>query len=264
MKYRICVLYSGSTGNATLVETPKVSFLIDAGKNVKALTAALKSVGSDISRISAVFVTHEHSDHVGALEVLCKKHHIPVHMTDASAARFLSDPVSQVPSCIVRHDNVRFAVACGDATVISFPVSHDSRSCVGYRIMLTEGAETVNIGLATDIGIVTKDVRDGLFGCETVVLESNHDPEMLLSGRYPYDLKVRIRGRGGHLSNPDSAELTAFLAENGLKRLILAHLSAENNRPEIAYDAHAASLAGTGVEILVSSPTDPVGFTVDE
>ena len=264
MKYRICVLYSGSTGNATLVETPTVSFLIDAGKNVKALGAALRSVGSDLSRISAVFVTHEHSDHVSALEVLSKKYHIPVHITAASAARFTGDPLSQVPSCMMIHDNPRFAAPCGEATVISFPIPHDSRMCVGYRIMLADGDKIVNIGFATDIGGVTEDVKTGLLGCETVVLESNHDPEMLLTGSYPYDLKVRIRGRGGHLSNSDSADLTAFLAENGLKHLILAHLSAENNRPDIAYDAHFAALAGTDVEIAVASPTDPVGFTVED
>lgn len=262
MKYRICVLYSGSTGNATLVETPKVSFLIDAGKNVKTLTAALQSVGSDISKISAVFVTHEHSDHVSALEVLSGKYHIPIYMTEASAKRFLEDPLSKVPAII--EGNVRFAERIGDATVISFPVPHDSKCCVGYRIMLGENGETVNIGLATDIGYASEDVKLGLFGCETVVLESNHDPKMLLTGKYPYDLKVRIRGRGGHLSNPESAELSAYLAEHGLKRLILAHLSEENNRPELAYDEHFAALAGTGVEIAVSAPALPVGFCVEE
>lgn len=263
MKYRVCVLYSGSAGNATLIETPSVSFLIDAGKNVRSLSTALKAVGSDLSRIGAVFVTHEHRDHIGALEVLCGKYQIPIHMTAPSAGRILESPDSRVTPCLVVHDGP-YAVQVGDATVIAFPVPHDSRACVGYRIFLRQGDESCNIGYATDVGFVSEDVQKGLFGCETVVLESNHDEEMLVTGPYPYDLKVRIRGRGGHLSNTDSAALSGYLAEHGLKRLILAHLSQENNTPELVYDEHRSALAGTSVQIAVASQDCVTEFAVED
>ena len=254
---RIVTLYSGSGGNSTFIKVGNTAILIDAGKSARALCQALRAIASDIMEIQAIFITHEHHDHVSALEVLSKKNAIPIHMTEPSATLFDRYPDSPVHARLVRHD-VEFCQSVGEVTVRSFRTPHDSRMSVGYRIEFQDGDRLRAIGVATDIGYVSDAVRGGLLGCEAVVLESNHDVQMLMEGSYPYDLKKRIRSNRGHLSNGDSASLSAELSASGTRGFLLAHLSEENNEPALALDESTCAISDSGVCVCVADPDEPV------
>lgn len=254
MPYRLCTLYSGSSGNASYLETPGARILIDAGKCTRTLIASLKSIGVDVDTLDAIFVTHEHTDHIASLEVLTKKHPIPVHILLRSAQRYAKNPPEALCNCFVLYRSAPFTARVGDVTVTAFATPHDSRASVGYRFTFSDGEGSVSVGLATDIGYVTEDIRAGLTGCESVILESNHDEEMLMYGPYPYDLKLRIRGKRGHLSNRDCADFAAELAGQGTRNFLLAHISEENNYPDLAHDETFSTLAGYETTLRVASP----------
>lgn len=252
-------LYSGSKGNATLIRAGGAAILIDAGRSARALCRALEAVDSSIDEINAIFLTHEHCDHTAALEVLLRRHPIPVHMTEPSAPRLLAH--ESIAACAVVHPPLYEAAVAG-LTVRSFATPHDSAACVGFRLTCPEG----EIGYATDVGHISDSVREGLTGCGTVVLECNHDPDMLRWGRYPADLKRRIASKHGHLSGPDCACFAAELIETGTQALMLAHLSEENNTPDTAYAelcgaiGHRLRENGGDVTMAIASPTAPVAL----
>lgn len=248
-------MYSGSSGNAVLLSAAGVNILIDAGKSARALCAALNEAGSDIKNIDAIFITHEHADHTGALEMISKKYSIPVHITEASADRM--PPGRYLQGAAVMHPPL-FSAEVGEVTVTSFATSHDSACCVGYRFEFEDGEGNHAVGLATDTGYVTDGMVKSLTGCESVVLECNHDPDMLRFGPYPYQLKQRIGSRYGHLSNEDCAAFASQLAETGTRRILLAHLSRENNTPEVALAAVRAAVPDESVDIMIASPDAPV------
>ena len=254
--YRFCTLYSGSKGNAAYLETPHARILIDAGKCARTLVSALASIGVDVDTLDAIFVTHEHTDHVSALEVLTRKHPIPVYMLYRSALRFEHTASKEFCECLRLHAAAPYTETVSDVTVKAFPTPHDSRASVGFRFEFPVDGKTVAVGYATDIGYITEEIREGLAGCEAVVLESNHDVDMLMSGPYPYDLKLRIRGRRGHLSNRECADLAAELCEQGTTHFLLAHLSEENNYPDLAYDESFSTLSGRDVTLRVAAPHD--------
>ena len=254
MNYSLKILYSGSTGNAAVLSAGNTSVLIDAGRSARALCTALTAAGISPDSLSAIFITHEHHDHTAALEVFLKHHPIPVHAVNASAEKMASRAADHLRNALVSHPPL-FTQTVGDMTFSSFPTSHDSVSSVGFRITIN-GEKPHTIGYATDLGIVTPAVKEGLTGCEAVVLECNHDEEMLKTGPYPFDLKRRIASRRGHLSNTDCATFCVHLAANGMKRLLLAHLSEINNLPELALGEVHAALAGTTVHIAAASPTN--------
>ncbi len=254
--YRLITLYSGSKGNSVLFSAMGTSILIDAGKSTAALCSALKSVGSSVENISAVFVTHEHCDHISALDVLSKKYSIPIHIMDRSASVFDRRPDSYAHNVMIRHKEL-FSEQVGELKISAFRTPHDSLMSVGYRIEFEEDGKAYAVGIATDIGYVSNEVRCGLLGCDSVVLESNHDVDMLKNGRYPYELKKRILSSHGHLSNKDSAEFALCLAENGTREFIFAHLSEENNDPELALDEHCSALSGMDVRLAVACPDHP-------
>lgn len=268
---RLCTLYSGSDGNSTYISGGGTSILIDAGKSARALTNALKTIGAlpktgkaTKPPVDAIFITHEHTDHIAALLVLSKQYRIPIHVTEPSAEKLYKIAGDTPMRDLITVHPPLFSVEIGTMTVSSFPTSHDSRMSVGYRICLrcTDGS-TCDLGYATDLGTVTPAVREGLQGCRAVVLESNHDPDMLLDGPYPFDLKMRIRSRYGHLSNSDAAALAASLAAGGTTHFLLAHLSKENNIPEFAYAETHAAIADERVTVRVASPSD-VTFLIGE
>ena len=254
MSYRLCTLYSGSTGNAAYLETPTARILIDAGKCTRTLLSSLKSIGVDVDTLDAIFVTHEHNDHIASLEVLTKKHPVPVHILYKSALRFKDTQPEALCKCLRLYEKAPFTTQVGDVTVTSFVTPHDSRASVGYRFEFFDGEHTVRIGYATDIGYITEEIREGLTGCEAVVLESNHDVDMLMNGPYPYDLKLRIRGKRGHLSNRDCADFAAELAGQGTTHFLLAHLSEENNYPDLAHDETFSALAGYDTTLRIAAP----------
>jgi phosphoribosyl 1,2-cyclic phosphodiesterase len=260
--YRMISLYSGSSGNAFLIATSRTRVLIDAGKNARALTRALDEVGCPIETVDAIFITHDHHDHTSALPVLLKHHPKPVHVVEATAQVIARGAPQYLTDCLCRHTPL-FCETVGDVTVRSFITPHDSEFSVGFRIEIPDENGAIHtIGYATDLGYVTDDVRDALKGCESVVLESNHDRDMLLTGPYPYMLKQRILSRYGHLSNEDCAALAGELAEQGLRHLMLAHLSEHNNDPALAYNETLTALGCENIDVCVAAPDHIVELTM--
>lgn len=256
---KIYTLYSGSSGNSTFIRVGETAILIDAGRNAKALCAALNAIGEELSSVSAIFITHEHSDHISALEVVAKRNEIPIYVTRQSAVKFAPD--SFVRMRIVEKE-ILFCEEIGDIRIRSFRTSHDSLMSVGYRIEYEDEGVLHAIGYATDIGYISDDVREALVGCEAVVLESNHDVDMLMRGPYPADLKRRVRSSHGHLSNADCADFALDLVKSGTRAIMLAHLSRENNEPEIAFDEVANAISGFNVGLYVADPMSPVELII--
>lgn len=234
-------LFSGSSGNCTLIRTEKTAVLVDAGKNCKAVLSSLDLLGLSLSDLSAVFVTHEHRDHISALDVMMRRQSIPIHVTSLSAPE-LCRGRSAAENAVI-HAGLLYEVQVGDLTVRSFPLPHDSAGHVGYVFVSGDGDSA---GVATDMGYATMDAYHHLRRCRTVVLEANHDLDMLRTGSYPFPLKQRILSRGGHLSNTDCADLCCGLAACDTEQIILAHLSRENNTPEKAYTTVRSALEANG------------------
>ncbi len=251
MTPEIVVLYSGSKGNSIFFRCGQDSLLIDAGKNSKQLCCSLEKLGA--KEVGDIFITHEHTDHISALPVYLKKHLSVVHMTSASL-----NCTALPRECVAEHP-IRFTSKVGSVSVSSFATPHDSRASVGY-VIESEGSK---VGIATDIGYITDEIASALAGCDTVVLEANHDVEMLINGPYPFHLKQRILSERGHLSNEDCAKCAVWLAERGTKRFILAHLSEINNLPQRAFNAVRGALDSAGFcdcEVLVANQYEPVGY----
>ncbi len=251
-------LYSGSSGNAVYVKSDDTEILIDAGVSARAVENGLKSIGTSLNNIQAIFVTHEHSDHTKGLEVISKKYHIPTHMTDPSARALIRDPKASLLGDLYIHPS-DFTVHFGNTTVHAFPTPHDSAAAVGYSVEYrSTNGESEKFALATDIGCITETIQHELSGANSVVIEANHDVEMLLMGPYPYHLKRRILSDYGHLSNENSAKLAEYLAQRGTKRFVLGHLSKENNYPPTAEATVRAALSNfSDVSLSVASPDMP-------
>ncbi len=224
---KLLIAASGSKANATLVIHNENAVLIDCGTSYKALCDTLSSVGLSPSCICAVLVTHSHSDHTKGLATLAKKLSVPFY--------------SGVEVCGCE----RFCkgLDIGGMHITSFACCHDV-DCVGYKI----SADGKTLAVATDTGIVTDCILNEMTGCDAVMLECNHDPDMLREGPYPYQLKQRIASSAGHLSNIDCAKTIVHLAAHGTKKAVLAHLSETNNTPLVAYHTVYSELAKYGFE----------------
>ena len=234
-------LYSGSSGNSSVVRCGERYLIIDMGKGVRTTSAALKALDLNISDCAGILVTHEHSDHVKGLSTFLKKNPLPVY--GAAATLDFLDANGIVPvSCELRslsggEEDI------GDFGVTAFPTSHDV-PCVGYRIH-TPDNKTMTI--ATDLGVLTPPVHQALSGCDLVALESNYDLHMLRSGRYPYYLRSRIESNRGHLSNDECSAKLLELIQEGCKKFALCHLSQENNTPALALQTMFNTLGAAGV-----------------
>jgi len=223
---RVCLLASGSKGNAVFVESRETRLLIDAGLSARELKVRLQAIGADGDALDAVLVTHEHRDHCRGLGPMARSCRLPVFI-HADARPALPDPGKLDD---LREFDGDGAFGWRDLQIDPIPLTHDAVAPVGYVIDTAEG----KVGIATDLGIATRLVVERLKGCRVLVLEANHDEEMLRDGPYPWHLKQRIRSNHGHLSNTASAQLLRELLWEGLEAVFLAHLSEVNNQPALA------------------------------
>ena len=253
---KVCLLASGSKGNALLVANGRSRLLIDAGLSARELCRRLEAVGISPGELTGIIVTHEHIDHVRGLGVLSRRFNLPVYLHHAVAAALAdSHRLAQV------HEFDSGELSIGEFAVRAFPVTHDAAATVGFCVTGSTG----KLGVATDLGVATRLVAEELRNCRALVLESNHDEELLRDGPYPWPLKQRIRGHHGHLSNNDSAKLLDTLCWEGLEGVLLAHLSETNNRPELAEAATRGILDRQSCcrpELLLGRQDRPVSWSV--
>ena len=248
---RFCSLGSGSGGNATLVEasggitTSRV--LIDCGFSLRELEMRLARAGLECEDLDAVFVTHEHGDHIGCAVALARKHDIPVWMSHGTW-KAIGQP--EMPDERLHFARDGQAITLGDLQLMPYTVAHDAREPLQLR--LTDGART--LGVLTDAGSITAHMLANLQRCDALLLECNHDAAMLAASSYPASLKARIGGRLGHLSNQTAAEILTACVHAGLTHLVAAHLSDRNNTPALARAALAAASGRLADDILVADP----------
>lgn len=236
-------LYSGSSGNSIFISSEKSKILIDAGLPGKSIESALHHIKEAPSSIDAIFVTHEHIDHIKGVGVLSRKHDIPIY---ANAQTW--DAMKKNIGKIKEH-NIKIldgkAIVLDDMEIYPFPISHDAVSPSGYKIC----SKNKKASIATDLGIFSKEIKNILEDCDVILLESNHDVEMLKFGPYPYTLKKRILSNIGHLSNEDCGRAIVNITNNKYKNIILGHLSKTNNFPELAYQTVLNVLNNADIKI---------------
>jgi phosphoribosyl 1,2-cyclic phosphodiesterase len=245
---------SGSSGNALLLSCGRTHLLVDAGISCRRITASLRELGLILEEVSAVLITHSHTDHVSGLRTLLKRTRFPVFAT-AQTGRDLSGRLVDLEGRLAEVP-LGQPFSLGDVTVTAFPTSHDAPGSCGYRFDTTDGG----VGILTDTGYVTPEAEAVLPGVDLAVLEANHDVETLRSGPYPYYLKERVLGSQGHLCNEDAARFAVTLASAGASEIVLAHLSLENNTPAMARNAVETALSAGGLSPTLSvAPRDVLG-----
>lgn len=246
------MLSSGSSGNAIFVRMGETRLLIDAGISRRRIAEALSEMGEDINNLNAVVITHEHSDHISGLHMLCKTNpELAVYTTRGTANAWKRKRKWELPCEFITSGS---AFNIGDARLMPFTTSHDVQESVGLRLEYKGFA----VGIATDLGRQSSMVSRALEGCQALVLEANHDLEMLWNGPYPLHLKHRVVSSKGHLSNEQMRDLLGELAGPHLQQVILAHLSEQNNSPQAALQALGTSLArAPRARVLVAERKDP-------
>ena len=235
--FQTAVLASGSKGNCSIVRTEKTVIIVDAGISLKRTCAAIANYSLLPECLNAVVISHEHSDHIKGLGPICRKLKIPVYITEAtySASRFKNE---KIPSEIIFFKPGDY-FSIGDLEVHPFPSSHDAVDACNFTIVRKqEGVACMRkLAIATDLGFCTKMLVNKLMDATTIILESNHDTGMLMSGKYPWHLKQRVKSINGHLSNDQAIGLLSQILHPNLSNLILAHLSEENNHPRLVEKA---------------------------
>ncbi len=240
-----CTLFSGSSGNAAYLGTDEGALLIDCGLSCKQVLQAMAAAKLDPAGLKAVLVTHEHSDHTKGVGVMARKLGLTVCATEGTWAG-MEQTVGAIPLQQRMRIDPGSSFFFGGMEIASFPIPHDANEPVGYRFYLPD----TSIAIATDLGYFAPEVRSAVEGAELVLLESNHDPELLRQNpHYPARLKNRILGKKGHLSNESGAQAAVELVRTGTKHLLLGHLSSENNDPDLAYRTTHSALTGAGAAV---------------
>ena len=246
----VITLGSGSSGNAALVRDGTTSILVDAGLSAKQLTARLAACGVTPDELAGILVTHEHGDHTSSLRVLLNRHSLPVYC-NAMTARALQDGGLKHTNWRLFQNGAEFAL--GGFTVRAFSVPHDAADPVGFRISSSDGC----FGVLTDLGYATQMVFDALRGVKALLIETNHDEDLLQKcTKRPWSVKQRILSRHGHLSNAAAARVLVEL-EAPLHHVILGHLSRDCNSPDLALECVGTALAGRGGAVCCAAPDQP-------
>ncbi|MCL1793123.1 MAG: MBL fold metallo-hydrolase [Oscillospiraceae bacterium] len=236
-----CSLSSGSSGNCIFAGCNGTNILFDAGRSAKAMLGLLSEINLKIGDISAIFVTHEHIDHVSALKVLISKNKIPVYMVWESFDNLPEDYKAALGE-VINFISPKDKVTIGELQVECYETPHDSAASVGYIIGPSGEKPWKAIGIATDIGYMSDEIVESVSGCRVVYIESNHDLEMLKNSSYPAQVKKRIKSKQGHLSNKECADVLPHFIKNGARKIILYHLSGENNTKELAVKESKTSI----------------------
>lgn len=259
---KACQLFSGSSGNSIYIGNNSTGILVDIGVSAKRCEYALNRIGVSPNSLAAVFVTHEHRDHVSGIRVFASKFGIPVFAAPETLEemRRLDTINSKVEAYEIEN-----AADIGGIHVEAFKNSHDAACCLGYKAIMPDGRK---ISVCTDTGYITDEAKASLMGTDMVFLESNHEISMLENGGYPYHLKRRILSAKGHLSNFAAGEFAKELLQSGTTRFVLSHLSRENNMPEIARQTAVSALDELGAKensdyrLYVSKPENNEGLIV--
>lgn len=231
---RLLSIASGSSGNCIYVGNDQTHLLIDAGISGKRIEQGLNTIGLSIADIDAVLVTHEHIDHIGGLGVICRKHGLKVYATYGTICGIKNTKsVGKIEEGLLCPIDKCEQITIKDFVIHPMEISHDAMDPVAYRIY----ADGKKLAIVTDIGHFTQETVEQLQGMNAVLLEANHDVQMLQVGGYPYPLKQRILGNRGHLSNENAGRLLCKLLHDDLKTIVLGHLSNENNLPDLAYES---------------------------
>ncbi len=228
---KFCSLYSGSSGNCYYINIDGNRILLDAGKSLKKIREALEGLDENIENIDAILITHEHSDHIQGLKMLCKKHDINIYMTDKTKSEIqcLVDTINE-ENIVTFKAGDKFDI--GYANIKSVKISHDAIDPVMYTF---KDKNDNKISIFTDVGEITDTILENIKGSKLAVIEANYEENLLRLSRYPSYLKKRIMGKYGHLSNEEAGFLAKELVKNGTKKILLGHLSKENNTDIIAY-----------------------------
>lgn len=241
---KFCSLYSGSSGNSLFVSDGQTRILIDAGVSGIKIKESLESIGENPADLDALVVTHEHSDHTKCAGVITRRYKIPVYGTKGTWDG-MSRYIGAVNEASIMHISANKDFQINTIRVHPFSIPHDARDPVGYSFFTQDKKVTV----ATDIGHMNELLLENIRNSDLLMLESNHDIEMLNNGSYPYILKKRIKSDHGHLCNNIAGETLAMLAEEGLRRIVIGHLSNENNKPDVAYETVASHITNNGFTI---------------
>lgn len=239
---KICILASGSSGNCIFVSSPRDRILIDAGLSARETARRLDQIGVPIASISAICLTHEHSDHIAGLVPLHQRHGIRLFANSGTIEAIRRDEKMSALKWNVFSTGAEFQI--GDLTFDPFPVSHDAYEPVGFVVK----CGNTKLGIVTDIGAPTHLVREHLRHCQALIIEANHDEALLSGARRPWVLKQRIAGRQGHLSNAHAAQMIADIASASLMQIFLCHISRDCNRPELALKEVKSLLAKRGLK----------------
>lgn len=253
---RLTTFASGSGGNCALLSMDGAHLLLDAGISFRRIREGLSLAALTVDDLSAVLITHEHSDHISGLASMLKRRAVPI-LAPRTVANHLRCAVAGVEQCL-RPVPVEEPISLAGLTLRAFHTPHDTAESVGWRV---EGSKC--FALATDMGCVTGEIRAGLAGADLVLIEANHDEAMLRAGRYPYPLKKRILSDRGHLSNACCGELAAYLAERGTGQIVLGHLSRENNTRELAYQTVRAALGGRAAALYIAPESERLTIESD-
>lgn len=257
-----CSLYSGSSGNSIFVGSEQTKILVDAGLTGKSIISALENIGEDPRELNGILITHEHSDHVKGAGIMSRKFDIPIYANEKTWIA-MERCLGSIKSHNIRLVEKDFTIR--DMEISSFRVPHDAAACRGYTI--AHGGKKISI--ATDIGVFTEEIRKNILESDLVLLESNHDVEMLKFGPYPYDLKRRVLSEVGHLSNVDAGKAALEILKHGSKKIVLGHLSGTNNIPELAFKTVESIFLeeklsigkGLDVDLALASRIRPSSYT---
>lgn len=238
-----CPLYSGSSGNSIYIASDHGGILIDVGLSGKSIESAFKTIGKDPNHIDGIFITHEHIDHIKGVGVLSRRYDIPIYANELTW-KGMEKSIGKI-----KEENKKVlgkeGINIKDMNICSYSIPHDASDPVGYSVSCGKN----KVSIATDLGYFSKEVEENIKGSDLVLLESNHDVEMLKFGPYPYTLKRRILSDIGHLSNYDCGKAVVSMTKNNCKKVILGHLSKTNNYPELAYETVISVLREEGIKV---------------